>query len=116
MRLEVGVGLLVLVLAGCGPRSIDRDSSAPLQEWPTYGNDQGSSRYSPLTEITKDNVRYLKLAWTYHTGDVSEGTGTWHGQKVWAKSTFEATPLVVDDTLYVASSFNRIIALDPETG
>jgi quinoprotein glucose dehydrogenase len=87
-----------------------------VQEWPTYGNDQGNSRYSPLTEITKDNVRYLKLAWTYHTGDVSEGTGTWHGQKVWAKSTFEATPLVVDDTLYLASSFNRIIALDPETG
>jgi quinoprotein glucose dehydrogenase len=116
MRLEVGVGLLVLVLAGCGPRSIERDSSAPVQEWPTYGNDHGSSRYSPLTEITKDNVRYLKLAWTYHTGDVSEGAGTWHGQKVWAKSSFETTPLVVDDTLYVASSFNRIIALDPETG
>jgi quinoprotein glucose dehydrogenase len=116
MRVEVGVGLLVLVLAGCGPRSIERDSRASVQEWPTYGNDPGSSRYSPLTEITKDNVRYLKLAWTYHTGDVSEGTGTWHGQKVWAKSTFEATPLVVDDTLYLASSFNRIIALDPETG
>lgn len=116
MRLEVGVGLLVLVLAGCGPRLIERDSSAPVQEWPTYGNDPGSSRYSPLTEITKENVRYLKLAWTYHTGDVSNATGTWHGQKVWAKSTLEATPLVVDDTLYVASSFNRIIALDPETG
>lgn len=116
MRLEVGVGLLVLVLAGCGPRLIERDSSAPVQEWPTYGNDPGSSRYSPLTEITKENLRYLKLAWTYHTGDVSDATGTWHGQKVWAKSTLEATPLVVDDTLYVASSFNRIIALDPETG
>ena len=118
MRLEgvVGVGLLVVVLAGCGPRSIEREPGAHIQEWPTYGNDPGSSRYSSLTEITKENVRYLKLAWTYHTGDVSDATGTWQGQKVWAKSTFEATPLVVDDTLYVASSFNRIIALDPETG
>jgi len=109
------VGLLVTV-AACRPPAIERDPAAAVEEWPTYGNDPGSSRYSPLTEITKDNVRYLKVAWTYHTGDISDATGTWNGQKVWAKSTFEATPLLVDDTLYVASSFNRVIALDPETG
>ena len=40
----------------------------------------------------------------------------WNGKKVSAKSTFEATPLMVDGTLYIASAFNRIIALDPETG
>ena len=116
MRLEVGVGLLVLAVSGCGPSAIERDPRAPIQEWPTYGNEPGSSRYSPLTEITKENVRYLKLAWTYHSGGVSDSTSTWQGHKVWAKSTFEATPLVVDSTLYVASSFNRIIALDPDTG
>jgi len=110
-----GVGLLVLALMACGPPAIQRDAVAPIEEWPTYGNDPGSSRYSPLAEITKENVKYLKVAWTYRTGDVSNGTGTWNGQKVWAKSTFEATPLFVDGTLYVASSFNRIIALDPET-
>jgi quinoprotein glucose dehydrogenase len=66
--------------------------------------------------VKKDNVKRLKVAWTYHTDDVSNGTGTWNGQKIWAKSTFEATPLLVDGTLYVASPFNRIIALDPETG
>ena len=49
-------------------------------------------------------------------GDVSDGKGTWNGQKVWAKSTFEATPLMTDGTLYIATPFNRIIALDPETG
>jgi len=81
------------------------------RKWPTYGNDAGSSRYSPLTEINRQNIRDLKLAWTYHTGDVARGDGTWNGQKIWAKSTSEATPLMVDDTLYIASSFNRIIAL-----
>jgi len=103
---------------GCGPRLAPqpRDSSAPREEWPTYGNDPGSSRYSPLTEITKGTVPDLQVAWTYHTGDVARAASTWQGQKVWAKSTFEATPLVVEDTLYVATSFNRIIALDPETG
>jgi quinoprotein glucose dehydrogenase len=116
-RLRVaGAGLLVFTLAGCGPRLIERDSSAPVEEWPTYGNDPGSSRYSPLTEITKANVRQLRVAWTYHTGDVYTPAATWGGQKVWAKTTFEATPLFVDSTLYVVSSFNRIMALDPETG
>ena len=115
-KLIGGLMLLVLTLYGCGPRKVERDAQAPVEEWPNYGNDPGSSRYSPLTEITKDNLRDLKVAWVYHTGDVSYGDSTWMGKKVWAKSTFEATPLFVDATLYVVSPFNRIIALDPETG
>jgi quinoprotein glucose dehydrogenase len=112
----VGVGSLLVILGGCGSRPIQRDPSAAMAEWPTYGNDPGSSRYSPLTEITKENVSQLKIVWTYHTGDIASANGTWHGQKVWAKSTFEATPLMVEDTLYVVTPFNRIIALDAETG
>src|SRR5215472_3082057 len=111
-----GVGLLALTLAGCGPQRVERDLQAPVEEWPTYGNDAGSSRYSPLADITKGNLRYLKVAWIYHTGDVSYANTLWNGKKVWAKSTFEATPLFVDGTLYVVSPFNRVIALDPETG
>src|ERR1035438_806208 len=47
---------------------------------------------------------------------MSDGTGAWNGQRVSAKSTFEATPLMADGTLYIATAFNRIIALDAETG
>jgi len=108
--------VLALGLIGCTRPVVVRDTAAPVQEWPTYGNDPGSSRYSSLREISKDNVTGLKVAWTYRTGDISDGTGTWNGKKVWARSTFEATPLMIDDTLYVATAFNRIIALDPETG
>jgi quinoprotein glucose dehydrogenase len=93
-----------------------RDSAAAVEEWPAYGNDPGSSRYSPLSEIAKANVRSLKVAWLYRTGDMSDGTGAWNGQRVSAKSTFEATPLMADGTLYIATAFNRIIALDAETG
>ena len=35
-------------------------------EWPTYGHDKGSMRFSPLTQITPANVSKLKVAWTYH--------------------------------------------------
>jgi len=108
--------VLALSLAACTRPAVVRDPAAPAEEWPTYGNDAGSSRYSPLREITKDNVGSLQVAWTYHTGDVSDSSSTWNGKKVWARSTFEATPLMVDGTLYIATSFNRIIALDAETG
>ena len=107
---------VLLVLIGCTRPAVVRDSQAPVEEWRSYGNDPGSSRYSSLQEITTANVGNLRVAWTYRTGDLSDGKATWNGQKVWAKSTFEATPLMVDDTLYIATPFNRIVALDPETG
>jgi quinoprotein glucose dehydrogenase len=89
----------------------DAPAGGPVADWPAYGNDPGGSRYSPLTQITPDNVGRLAVAWTYHTGDVSDGSGV----PRW-KSRFEATPILVDGTLYLESAFNRVIALDPETG
>ncbi len=85
---------------------------APLPDgdWPAYGRDAGGSRYSPLAGINRSNVKKLKVAWTYRTGDVSDGSHTA------SKSTFEATPILVDGTLYLSTSFNRVIALNPETG
>ena len=79
-------------------------------EWPNYGNDPGGMRYSPLAQINRDNVAKLKVAWTFHTGDVSQGSP---GRRA---SGFETTPIMVDGTLYLTTPFNRIIALDPETG
>jgi len=67
-------------------------------------------RYSSLTQITRANVERLAVAWTYHTGDISDGS---RGMQ---RGGFEATPLVVDGTLYLTTGFNRVIALDPETG
>ena len=114
--LLIGGISLALGLVGCAPPVAVRDPAAPVAEWPNYGNDPGSSRYSPLTEINKVNVANLRIAWTYRTGDVSDGTSTWNGKRVESRSTFEATPLMVDNTLYVITPFSRIIALDPESG
>jgi quinoprotein glucose dehydrogenase len=67
-------------------------------------------RYSSLTQINRDNVSRLKVAWVYHTGDVSDGT------KYPRKSEFETTPIFVDGALYLTTAFNRVVALDPLTG
>jgi quinoprotein glucose dehydrogenase len=77
-------------------------------DWPAYGHDQFGSRFSPLTEIDRTTVSRLGIAWTYRTGEASESTR----QPV----KFEATPLVVDGTMYLSTPFGRVIALDASTG
>jgi quinoprotein glucose dehydrogenase len=78
--------------------------------WESYGGDAGGTRYSRAAQITPQNVRRLAVAWEYHTGDVADGRG-----EVSATS-FQATPILFEDTLYLCSPFNRVIALDPRNG
>src|SRR5262249_27583092 len=78
-------------------------------EWPSYGNDVGGTRYSPLTQIDRGNVTTLRIAWTYRTGEVG-------GVAPYAHTAFEATPIMVDGTLFLSTPYDRVIALDPETG
>jgi quinoprotein glucose dehydrogenase len=76
-------------------------------DWVAYGRDAGGTRYSPLTQITPRNVGRLKVAWVFHTRDVTH---------MLSGSSFEATPIMVAGTLYLVSPFGRVFALDPQTG
>jgi quinoprotein glucose dehydrogenase len=97
--------------AGCEPAAAPAvDDSGPVAGWPTWGGEAGGARYSPLTQITRENVAQLELAWSFHTGDVADGSRTR------GKSVFEATPILDGDALYFCSPFNRVFALDAETG
>jgi glucose dehydrogenase len=80
------------------------------QEWPQYGADPGGMRYSPLDQIHRGNVTRLKVAWTYRTGDMSDGTA------YPTRSAFECTPIVIDGVMYISTPFSRVVALDPESG
>ena len=100
----IAVGLVALVLS-----SVAAHAQAP-GEWPNYGNDPGGMRFSQLTQINRDTIAKLKVAWTFHTGDIADGSD---GHK---RSGFETTPILVDGTLYLTTGFNRVIALDPATG
>ncbi len=79
--------------------------------WPSYGGDAGGQRFTPLDEITRENLARLRVAWTYRTGDVSDGRGA-----IPSTTAFENTPILVDGTLVVCTPMNRVIGLDPETG
>jgi quinoprotein glucose dehydrogenase len=78
-------------------------------DWPAYGRDPGGQRFSPLTLINRSNVKSLKIAWTFRTGDA-------YKPKDARPTAFEATPLHIDNTLYLSTPLGRIIALDPVTG
>lgn len=78
--------------------------------WTAYGGNYGGGRYSDLRDIGPGNVARLEVAWTYHTGDASLEAADK------GRAAFEATPIVVDGLLFVSTPFNRVIALDAETG
>jgi len=103
--------VLLIAVTGCAAAaSRTDDATIPAGDWPTYGRDPGGARYSPLTEINRTNVSALREVWRYRTGDVSDGS------LYPRKSTFEATPILFEGTLYLSTPFNRVIALDPENG
>ncbi|MCZ6559626.1 MAG: pyrroloquinoline quinone-dependent dehydrogenase [Gammaproteobacteria bacterium] len=83
--------------------------SSMSADWPTSDGLQGT-HYSPLADINRDNVTTLELAWTYRTGDVNDGQDGLVG------TAFEATPLMVDATLFIPTPYSRVIALNAETG
>jgi quinoprotein glucose dehydrogenase len=93
------------------PIAADIPSLAPAPtdgDWLHYGRDAGGTRFSPLAQITPDNVHKLKVAWIARTGPSPAGDGR--------RGNFEATPLKVGESLYVCTGDNVVLALDAATG
>lgn len=110
LRSALDVVPLVAALAlGCsGGSDVPIDFSGPTATWPAYGGTHGGDRHSLANQITPANVAHLEVAWEYKTGDMfREGDFA---------TSFQNTPTLVGDTLYVCSPRNSLIALDPETG
>ena len=100
--------LAVSFMIGCSDDISFEDG--PTAGWPTYGNDPGGTRHSPLDQLTPDNVDQLEVAWMHRSGDYYDGSG-------YSKMTaMQVTPLVVNDLLYYCTPFMRVFALDPESG
>lgn len=71
-------------------------------DWLNYGNDRAGTRFSPVAQLTPQNVRELQVAWIYRTRSKS--------------GSLQVTPLKVDSTLYLCDGANDVIALNAETG
>lgn len=88
--------------------SIGQDHSG----WASYGGDPGGQRYSSNTQINDKNVSHLKPVWEFRTGELE----TYEGTQAHRAAAFEATPILVNNTLYFSTPTCRVFALDPETG
>jgi len=93
------LGILLFVLA-CQEKSPEIDYT----DWSNYGGPSDGSRYSALSQITKENVAQLEVAWTYQTGDATE------------RSQIQCQPIVVNGLLYGSTPKLNVFALDAATG
>ncbi len=110
MRLKLLALAALLPLAACGTKPSPPATegvtdamiaAAPEGEWLSYGRDYAEQRFSPLTQISDQNVSQLGLAW-------SADLDTARGQ--------EATPLMHDGVLYVSTAWSMVKAYDAKTG
>ncbi|MBY0496973.1 MAG: pyrroloquinoline quinone-dependent dehydrogenase [Cyanobacteria bacterium] len=85
-------------------------TNAAAQQWPQPAGDQGASHYSALDQITPANVNQLKVAWEWRPNEKDlPQFGTRPGA-------FQASPIVVDNVMYVSTMYYGVAALDPATG
>ncbi|HEV2688675.1 MAG TPA: PQQ-binding-like beta-propeller repeat protein, partial [Bryobacteraceae bacterium] len=101
------VSLLLICLLLFAALPLAAQSGAKNGEWPTYGGDLGSTRYSPLDQINAGNFNQLEVAWRFKTDSLGPRP----------EFQFEGTPLMVHGVLYsTAGSRRAAIALDAATG
>ena len=93
MKYRFAIPMAMLLVIGAAPqRKTDTD-------WPSFGRDPGAQRYSPLTQITPQNVSQLQPAWSFDTGVTN----------------LQVTPIVIDGLMYLSGG-TSVFALEPETG
>jgi quinoprotein glucose dehydrogenase len=125
---SLAVGFLVAAIVGMGAHSLrqvrfdpayqrgvstiartaDRDRRRPAAsgEWTQVGHDLAGTRFSPLEQISPENVSGLKVAWTYRTGPSPQRE----------KASLEVTPINIGGSVYLCTSVNEVISLDAATG
>ena len=74
--------------------------------WATFGGDYGQTRHSPMTQITRDNVTDLGIAWQVDFQEIDDSIPP-------ANQSF---PLVIDGVIYVTTTYSHVFALDASNG
>ena len=105
MAIDFGMAFVphgVVRNTGTRPFAAAPQSELP-SDWWSYGRTNAGTRYSPFTQIKRDNVAQIELAWTFRSGDERPGTD-------------QSTPLQIGELLYTCTRNNRIVALDADSG
>jgi quinoprotein glucose dehydrogenase len=95
------------------PRQVQPAPSKGVN-WSSPGGNAASEKYSPLADINRDNVSKLQLAWSWDANEKPIEAS--EGQKPARPGQFQATPIAINDTLIFSTPYNRVIAMDANTG
>lgn len=93
-----------------GTSAASRSTEVAGNEWVAYGGTPSGQRFSSLDQINPQTINKLAVAWEYHTGDLRDA------DKDAGEYTFEATPLKVNNRVYVCTPHNEVHAINPENG
>jgi quinoprotein glucose dehydrogenase len=91
------------------PQTAQAIAGVDAADWPAYGRTQAGERYSPLSQINDQNVKDLKVAWTFRTGDLKTANDS-------GETTNQVTPIKIGNSMYMCTTHQWLIALDPATG
>jgi quinoprotein glucose dehydrogenase len=104
-RLQLILGALVITLLAILPMLAQQ--GAKSGEWKAYGGDEGSTRYTPLEQITRENIPNLRVAWVWKSDSLLPNP----------QASSETTPIMVNGRLYFSMDQKRfIVAADAATG
>jgi quinoprotein glucose dehydrogenase len=110
------VKILLVLLAGpalaLSPLYARAQQGAPRGEWPHYGGDLGSTKYSALDQIHAGNLDRVRTVWIWRSPDDALATAN----PTLAPGGFKATPIMADGVLYVRTSLSLVAAIDAATG
>ena len=112
------VNLFMTVFLLVALPTVHAQTGSISSEWRFYGGDPGHTKYSPLDQITKDNVDQLRIVWTWTSLDEhlrAENPVIRDGRR-FRTYAHEVTPLLVDGALYTTTNLGQIAAIEPTTG
>ncbi|PPD56504.1 MAG: pyrrolo-quinoline quinone, partial [Methylotenera sp.] len=92
---------MLVALQACVANQNKTPQQSSNQDWPSFGRDFTSQRFSLITQINQQNVKKLVQAWQYKSGVVGS---------------FQTTPIVQNGMMYLSLPYNHVAALDAKTG
>ena len=114
---KVEVAELPKIEASPADRKRRVDYTTAHGDWPAYGGGLRAQKYSPLDQVSADNVDDLGIAWVWEAFDNHRYTGLLgRFDRRKAPDGFKATPIMVAGRLFVRTAFSAVAALDPITG
>ena len=110
VRLTSVLGIALMVAAGA---AVVQSQSKAMREWRYYGADHAFTRYSPLDQVTRDNVKNLKIAWRR---PAVNSTLTDAFPELRVNPYLKSTPIVVDGVVYTQNAHGLVTAFDGASG